>query len=87
MRTLFVFLSAFIVIFLIYTLFIITTTQKNAEHPSISENAETTTPMKIKMSIDQIDSISAFENYSFTVGNYYKDAAYTKSQYLKSKKI
>jgi hypothetical protein len=87
MRTLFTFLSAFIVIIILYTLFIITAKQENNEHQPLSGAVNSISPLKIKMSIGQIDSLSANENYGFTIGNYYRDVVYTKSADIKSKRI
>jgi hypothetical protein len=73
MRSLLIFLSAFIVIFMTYTLFFITLTEKNNDHVQNRYSGSNVSPLKIKMSIEQIDSLTAFENYKFTAANYYRD--------------
>ena len=40
-----------------------------------------------KLSMKQIDSTTAFENYRFTIENYYKDVAPVRSTIEKSNKI
>ena len=74
MKNLFIFLSAFIVIFLLYSLFIYTITRKNKEHPPNSYQVNNVSALRVKLSIEQIDSLSASENYKFTIANYYKDS-------------
>ena len=73
MRSFLIFLSAFIVIFMTYTLFLITLTERNNDHFSNRDSGKDISPLKIKMSIEQIDSLTAFENYKFTIANNYKD--------------
>jgi hypothetical protein len=73
MRSFLTFLSAFVVIFMMYSLFIITLTENNSDHFPNTYAGKIISPLKIKMSIEQIDSISAFENYKFTAANYYRD--------------
>ena len=73
MRSFLTFLSAFVVIFIMYSLFFITLTERNSDHVPNIYSGENISPLKIKMSIEQIDSLTAFENYKFTAANYYKD--------------
>ncbi|MDR3666166.1 MAG: hypothetical protein P4L35_04920 [Ignavibacteriaceae bacterium] len=75
MRSILIFLSAFVVIFLMYSLFVYTLTEKKNEQFQNSQVEEKITPLKEKLSIDQIDSLSASENYKFTIENYYKDVS------------
>ena len=75
MKGILIFLSAFIVIFILYSLFILTITERNTGHLPNSFTEERISPLKVKWSISKIDSLSASENYRFTIDNYYKDSA------------
>ena len=73
MRSFLTFLSAFVVIFMMYSLFFITLTERNSDHVPNTYSGKNISPLKIKMSIEQIDSLTAFENYKFTIANNYRD--------------
>jgi hypothetical protein len=73
MRSFLIFLTAFIVIFMVYSLFFITLTEKNNDHFQNKYSGKIISSLKIKMSIEQIDSLTAFENYKFTIANNYKN--------------
>jgi hypothetical protein len=89
MRKISVFLSVLIVFVLIYFLFFYTISFKSKDkniraNSIVYKNAEF---MIHKLSMKQIDSLTAFENYKFTIENYYKDVVPVKSAIEKSNKI
>jgi hypothetical protein len=89
MRNFLTFLSAFILIFLLYSLFFLTVTRINKNNATSinSYNNKNVLSRKVKWSIEQIDSLTASENYRFTIQNYYKDYMPTKAIAEKTTKI
>lgn len=79
MKSFLIFLSAFVVILVLFSLAAFTLIENNNEHHANSNTSTSMTALKAKLSIDQIDSLSAFENYRFTIENYYKDSAPRKA--------
>jgi hypothetical protein len=75
MKKFLVFLSALIVFGLVYYLLFYTVTYKTKDthNPPNSFAYQYSEYRKVKLSIKQIDSLTSFENYKFTVMNYYKD--------------
>ena len=75
MKKFLVFLSALIVFGLVYYLLFYTVTYKTKDthNPPNSVAYQYSEYRKVKLSIKQIDSLTSFENYKFTVMNYYKD--------------
>jgi hypothetical protein len=89
MRSFLTFLSSFMVILLLYSLFFYTVSQntKIAENLSNSCTNENLLARKTKLSIMRIDSLTAFENYKFTIANYYRDYIPKKITLEKAAKI
>jgi hypothetical protein len=89
MRSFLSFLSALIVILLLYSLFYLTVTGSNRNRASstITNTDKNLSSWKNRSSIQQIDSLTAFENYRFTIANYYKDSVPKKAVIEKAAKI
>lgn len=88
MRGFLIFLSVFIVFAFVYLLLFDTITYKTKH--SINQNLilnESSQNWKLKLSMKQIDSLTAFENYKFTINNYSKDAVPVKKAIEKTKII
>ena len=84
MRSFLIFLSVFIVFALVYYLLFYTITYKTKDIKFTDSGSRTIYPqnsfvykiseyLQVKLSMKQIDSLTAFENYKFTIANYYKD--------------
>ena len=89
MRKFSVLLSVLILFVLVYFLFFYSVTYKSKNNniqanSNLDKNSEY---MIRKLSMKQIDSTTAFENYRFTIENYYKDVAPVRSAIEKSTKI
>jgi hypothetical protein len=80
MRTFIAFLSSLIVVVLLYTLFFdsVTRKAKKDDHLLKSYTIENASARKVKLSMEQIDSLTAFENYKFTIENYSRDVVPVK---------
>jgi hypothetical protein len=89
MRSFLTFLSSFLVILLLYSLFFYTVSRntKITENLSNSCTNENLLARKAKLSIVRIDSLTAFENYKFTIANYYRDYIPKKGTIVKATKI
>ena len=89
MRKFSVLLSVLILFVLIYFLFFYSVTYKSKDtnirtRSIVDKNTEY---MSHKLSMKQIDSLTAFENYKFTIDNYYKDVVPVRLTIEKSNKI
>ena len=73
MRNFLTFLSALVVILLVYSLFYLTVTRSNKNRASstITNIDKNLSSWINRLSIQQIDSLTAFENYKFTIANSY----------------
>jgi hypothetical protein len=74
---------------MLYSLFFYSVTRENGknEDQTNSYSNENISAQKVKLSIQQIDSITAFENYKFTIENYYNDVVPKKMAIEKISKI
>ena len=80
MRRFFVILSVLIVFGFVFYLLFYTVTKKtrDSHNPQNSIDHQYSEYQKVKLSMRQIDSLTSFENYKFTVLNYYKDVVPVK---------
>jgi hypothetical protein len=89
MRSFLIFLSVLIVFVLVYYVFLdtIINKAKNSNYPQKSVTYKSDEYRIVKLSMRQIDSLTAFENYRFTLENYIMDSMPQKATAQKTTKI